>query len=327
MSRENGGHTEIGIPNGWFAVAWSKDLVDGEVKRARYFGQELVLFRTRAGTIHVLDAYCPHLGAHLGEGGRVVGETIRCPFHGWQYDGNGRCVAIPYYKDGTPPVAARLRSWPVAEQNRMIFVWHHAEGLPPSWEVPAMPEIGDSAWTEPRFFDLEVPVHMQDMAENNCDPIHFHFVHGNAHVPEQEVSYGTDGRFMHVTGNHEVVMSSGAYQIKLDRDCWGLGLAAVRMNGIPDAGLLMYSSTSPIDTHNTYSRWLFTVSKNLADLAGEEFIQGLSTGVLEDMRIWKHKIHRANPVLCPADTFLAEFRKWVRQFYSAPSSVAHATQG
>src|SRR6185436_3368986 len=66
------GHTELPIPNGWFAVAWSKDFVPGDVKRARYFGQDLVLFRTRDGHMRVLDAYCPHLGAHLAEGGRVV---------------------------------------------------------------------------------------------------------------------------------------------------------------------------------------------------------------------------------------------------------------
>ncbi len=317
MSKNNGSSTELGIPDGWFAVAWSKDLIDGEVKRAHYFGQELVIFRTRSGVVNVLDAYCPHLGAHLGEGGRVLGESIRCPIHVWQYDGSGKCVAIPYLKDGPIPPAARLRSWPVVEQNRMVFVWHHSEGLPPSWEVPVMPEIGDEKWTEPRFFDLEVPVHMQDMAENNCDPVHFHFVHGNALTPKQKVSYGDDGRFMRVSGDHETVTAMGTFRVTLERDCWGLGLAVVRMLGIPDAGLIMFSSTSPVDSHNTYSRWLFTVSKNLADLAGEDFIKNLQTGVTEDFRIWKHKIHRTHPVLCPADTFLAEFRKWVRQFYSA----------
>ena len=60
------------IPNGWFAVAFSKELVDGEVKRVRYFGEELVLFRTRSGRAAVLDAYCPHLGAHLGVGAAVL---------------------------------------------------------------------------------------------------------------------------------------------------------------------------------------------------------------------------------------------------------------
>lgn len=322
MSRENGSHDELGIPNGWFAVAWSKDLVDGEVKRTRYFGEELVLFRTRSGEVKALDAYCPHLGAHLGEGGRVMGENIRCPFHGWTYDGSGRCVAIPYY-DGTPPAAAKLRAWPVVELNRMIFLWHHAEGLPPSWEVPVIAEIGDPAWTEPRLFDLEVPVHMQDMAENNCDPVHFHYVHGNALTPKQKVSYGEDGRFMRVWGDHESQTAMGTFRVTLERDSWGLGLSTVRMKGIPDAGLVMFSSTSPLDEKNTYSRWLFTVTRNLVDVAGEDFIKNLQTGVTEDFRIWRNKIHRANPVLCPADTFLAEFRKWVRQFYS-PRQQAEA---
>jgi phenylpropionate dioxygenase-like ring-hydroxylating dioxygenase large terminal subunit len=318
---DNGKHgqVQLPIPNGWFAVAWGKDLVDGEVKRTRCFGEELVMFRTRSGNVRVLDAYCAHLGAHLGEGGRVIGENIRCPFHGWTYDGGGKCVEIPYCKDHAPPAAARVRAWPVVERNRMIFVWHHAEGFPPSWEVPVMPEIGDPDWTEPRFYELEVPVHMQDMAENNCDPVHFQFVHGNLQIPTQTIEYGEGGRFMRVSGIHETAMSTSSLKVRLDRDCWGLGLAAVRLVGIPDAGLLMFSSTSPVDSRNAASRWLFTVSKNLADLAGEDFIQRLSTGVLEDMRIWKNKIHRANPVLCQADTFLVEFRKWVRQFYSTPA--------
>jgi phenylpropionate dioxygenase-like ring-hydroxylating dioxygenase large terminal subunit len=162
------------------------------------------------------------------------------------------------------------------------------------------------------------------MAENNCDPAHFHFVHGNTQIPKQTIEYGEGGRFMRVTGHHETDTLMGSFKVRLDRDCWGLGLAAVRMVGIPDAGLLMFSSTSPIDSSNTGSRWLFTVSKNLADLAGEDFIEHLSTGVLQDMRIWKNKIHRASPVLCQADTFLVEFRKWVRQFYSTPAGDIRA---
>jgi phenylpropionate dioxygenase-like ring-hydroxylating dioxygenase large terminal subunit len=170
VSSDPNRHEPPGIPNGWFAVAWSKDLVKGEVKRIRYFDRELVLFRTRSGVPRVLDAYCAHLGAHLAEGGRVMGESIRCPFHAWQYDGDGVVTHIPYCK--RIPSKARVRSWDVVERNHLIFVWHHAEDKPPSWEIPAMPEFDDPAWTEIRTFELEVPVHMQDMNENNCDPVH-----------------------------------------------------------------------------------------------------------------------------------------------------------
>ena len=62
------------IPFGWFFVHYSDDLKIGDVKTLRYFGQDLVLFRNEGGAAGMLDAYCPHLGAHLGHGGQVVKE-------------------------------------------------------------------------------------------------------------------------------------------------------------------------------------------------------------------------------------------------------------
>ena len=316
MSTREREHTELPIPNGWFAVAFSNELVPGEVRRIHYFDEELVLYRGREGAPKVLDAYCPHLGAHLAEGGRVVGDTLRCPFHGWRFDGTGLCVEIPYCQ--RIPPKARLRGWDVVEKNRMIFVWHHAEGKPPSWDFPAMPELHHPDWSEPRSFELKVAVHMQDMHENNNDPVHFQFVHSAPEVPPSEISFGEGGRYMRMVGKGERVTPLGTFETLLERDSWGLGLSAVRVSGIPGAGLLMYSSTAPVDRGHSHSRWLFTVTKNLADLAGEQFIQELSAGVKQDLRIWENKVHRARPVLCEADRYLAEFRQWTRQFYSEP---------
>lgn len=59
------------------------------------------MFRGHSGTAYVVDAYCPHLGASLAVGGRVVGSCIECPFHGWQFQGkDGKCVRIPYADKG-----------------------------------------------------------------------------------------------------------------------------------------------------------------------------------------------------------------------------------
>jgi phenylpropionate dioxygenase-like ring-hydroxylating dioxygenase large terminal subunit len=321
MTSQANRHAPPPIPNGWFAVSWSKDLAQGEVKRIRYFDEDLVLFRTRSGRPVVLDAYCAHLGAHLGEGGRVMGETLRCPFHGWQYDTDGACTHIPYCK--RVPQNARIRSWSVVERNHMVMVWHHAEGKPPSWDVPTIVEFDDPAWTEPRTFDFEVAVHMQDMAENNCDPVHFQYVHKMVDVPPTEISYAEGGRFMLMVNRSEQETPMGSFMMQLDRETYGLGLVTVRSKGIPGAGLLMFSSTSPIDADHTHSRWLFTVTRNLADVAGEEFIDAMSSGVMQDMRVWENKIHRRDPVLCEADEYLVHFRRWARQFYSdsAPQSA------
>ena len=307
--------TLLPYPNGWFCVAWSEEVRRGEVKRVRAFGQELVVYRTRSGQAVVLDAYCPHLGAHLAEGGRVLGDRIRCAFHGWEFGPSGKCESIPYC-DRIPP-RGKLRSWQVVERNRMIMVWRHAEGEAPSWEVPEMPELGAEGWTEPIHHEFEVNVHMQDMSENNLDPQHFTFVHQGP-ADNLEISYGDEGRFLRVRSDHTNDTQYGPITVTLERDTWGLGLASVRMIGFGDKGLLLYTSTTPIDVRRTVSRWILTTGEDLADSVGAEFMPWAIFGVQQDMPVWENKIHRPDPVLCEADKELAEFRQWVKQFYSKP---------
>ena len=304
-----------GFPNGWFAVAFSKDLGVGDVQRIRYFDNEMVLFRTRSGKARVLDAYCPHIGAHLGEGGRVQGESIRCPFHAWEFDGeSGACSRIPYC--ARIPAKARVHAWETRELNHMIYVWHHAEGKAPDWEVPQIPYYDDADWSPARTFEITVPVHMQDMAENNLDPVHFQYVHGMASTPDTEISFEDDGRVMHAVSYSTQDTPVGQFEMELVRDTYCLGLGSVESRGIPGVGLYMWTSTSPIDRDHTISRWVLTTTNNAVDVAGEEWMDNITKGVFDDMRIWTHKIHRAEPVFCEADTLLAEFRRWARQFYS-----------
>ena len=94
------------IPFGWFGVGYSDELAVGEVRAVHYFARDLVLFRNDEGEVGLLDAYCPHLGAHLGHGGTVEGNSIRCPFHAWAFRPNGFCSSIPYAK-AFPPRAKR----------------------------------------------------------------------------------------------------------------------------------------------------------------------------------------------------------------------------
>ena len=113
------------MPWGWFQVLYSDELAVGESKPLRCFDQELVIFRTDSGAAKVLDAYCPHMGAHLGYGirdqagggSRVVGESIECPFHGWRYNGEGECTHVPYAKSLPPRVANPSTDGPRVEHQ------------------------------------------------------------------------------------------------------------------------------------------------------------------------------------------------------------------
>jgi hypothetical protein len=139
-----------------------------------------------------------------------------------------------------------------------------------------------------------------------------------AEVPGGDIQMGDDGRFFRITNTSMRETALGTFETELERDSWQLGITTVRTKGIPDAGLLMFSSTSPIDAEHTCSRWVFTVTRNLADVAGEEWIEALTGGVQQDMGIWKNKAYRPHPTFCDADVYLIHFRRWARQFYSAP---------
>lgn len=113
---------DIGFPLGWYAIDLSANLAVGEVRPLRYFSKDLAMWRGEDGQVRVIDAYCKHLGAHMGHGGKVHGNLLECPFHAWRYDGEeGTVKDIPYSKSIPPQVKRKCtRTWHVTEANRWI---------------------------------------------------------------------------------------------------------------------------------------------------------------------------------------------------------------
>ncbi len=109
-------------PTGWFMVGWSAEFPVGEVRPLQYFGEDLVAWRTDDGALQIMDAHCPHLGAHIGHHGKVHGDCVQCPYHGWTYGTDGVNRSIPY--EDRPNLTKRLRVWSVVEQYDCVFVWH-----------------------------------------------------------------------------------------------------------------------------------------------------------------------------------------------------------
>src|SRR5687767_7291918 len=93
-------HTRVSItqrptPRSWYQVAWSAELPPGAAIPVEAFGAQYVLCRTEDGEPFMLDAYCAHMGAHLGHGGEVKDGCVVCPFHGWVWDRHGQVAEIP----------------------------------------------------------------------------------------------------------------------------------------------------------------------------------------------------------------------------------------
>jgi phenylpropionate dioxygenase-like ring-hydroxylating dioxygenase large terminal subunit len=302
-------NTTPDFPMGWFSVERGHELAVGEVTEVKAFDRDLVLYRTRSGVPVVQDAYCPHLGANLAVEGRVIGESIRCPFHGWRYGTDGNCVEIPYCDE--IPERARIRSWHVEEKNGEIYIWFHPENTAPQWQLPELPELGDPKWTEPSYTEFLVPAHVQDIAENSCDPIHFQYVHNQPDVPPSEVTIEEDGRILHLNSD----MTNTPFPSQLHATVYSPGFAMVRNTYGPNAEMIMYNSAQPISPHETRMRWTLIVNREIEDLAGDDVMRGIIDGLSDDYPIWANKVHKHRPVFCKGDETLVTFRKWVRQFY------------
>ena len=318
---------DLPIPYGWYCVALSKELESGEVKPLQYFGREMVMFRTESGTAKILDAYCPHLGAHLGHGGTVLGETVRCPFHAWQFDGEGVCTEVPYAKNIPPKVkdGPCMLSYHVVEMNQAIWCWYHPENIAPLFEVQQLPEFESPDWTDIHVEEWTIKSIIQETSENGVDAAHFQYVHGSESVPQGDVKYEAHRRDAHFEGRapdideHGNVDTTGTKfrESILDTSNVGPGQTYQRFRGLFET--MMQGTVTPIDSETVHLRFIFTQPKDqhaTQAMFADAVRDNVTEQVGQDIPIWENKTYRAEPVLCDGDGPIAKHRKWFRQFYA-----------
>jgi phenylpropionate dioxygenase-like ring-hydroxylating dioxygenase large terminal subunit len=315
------------FPVGWFRVATGSDLPIGKVQTLRYFGRDLVLFRPEDGKASVLDAHCPHVGAHLGHGGKVFGNTIQCPFHGWRLAGDGTCVNIPYSEK--IPASARTRSWPVDEVNGQIMVYHDPSGAAPAWRVPEFPEYRDDSWTPfgPGHHWV-IRTHVQELCENGMDSAHFSFLHSQQTQKMRTEALEIDGpRLTHRTFQYYNIFGPAKFFVSevtgpLDVSFYGLGCAVNRT--CVDARLKLFYTFAfyftPVDEEHSEVSSMLAMRKMSFPFANKLLIkkavrEGKRT-IDQDVPIWENKVYRDRPGLCEGDGPIMQYRRWAAQFYA-----------
>ncbi len=105
--------------NGWYVAAWGAEITDKPLAR-RLLNQPLVLYRGAAGGVAVLEDRCCHRATPLALG-EVEGDNLRCGYHGLLFDPSGKCVEVPFQEK--VPAGLRVRSYPVVEQDELVWVW------------------------------------------------------------------------------------------------------------------------------------------------------------------------------------------------------------
>ncbi|GAA5064893.1 Rieske 2Fe-2S domain-containing protein [Nocardia callitridis] len=314
-------------PTGWFQVAWSTEVGVGEVHRMTYFGRELVAWRARSGQLTVMNAYCEHLGAHLGFGGHVEGEVLECPFHGWQWDHEGRNVCIPYEK--RPNRGRRMPTYPVLERNESIYVWYDRLGRAPYFDVPdVFAGFGDGSSRSDyhqvaTLLRENLEIHPQYVLENGVDFAHFKFVHKTPIVPvftrhdfDRPVSYvDFTITFEGDEGQSIEDVHSGVQAIN-----GGLGVAVTKSWGMIDNRTI--TAVTPVDDSTSDVRFSVYIGRTTgsdpakaerrANAMAEEIIRQFT----QDVHIWQHQRYSDPPALSAGEyRGFTAIRTWAKQFY------------
>ena len=240
------------IPDQWYAIVQTRSIKQSPIQ-IRRLSEDLLLWRTRDGSLHCAVDRCPHRGAQLSLG-RIVDDCLECPYHGLRFDGAGQCTLIPMNgRDAKVPRAYRLRTFPVREHRGLVWMWwgekrEHYPDLP--W-LPGLPpgERGVADWVE------EWPIHYTRYIEAYFDLAHGAFVH-------RTLGFGFLGARLDdakITEEDGLITSRAIIRHDDKPDSKGYPFSTfvrfpnlLRLDLAP--GLILFSVGTPIDDEHT---WIF----------------------------------------------------------------------
>jgi len=325
-------------PNGWYCLAPSEDVARGKTIAATALGQRFVIFRSdRDGTVGVLDAHCPHLGANLADG-KVENGNLTCPFHSWTFGRSGKVCSIPYATH--VPSGLRAKAAEVRELDGQIFVWSgshgRAAGAPPAYVIPEVPAIADGRMVYRGRHDAgTVRMHLCEFAENSADFQHFAPLHGKLRLPWTAWNVPGFGIQHHATwrpdpdATHIAYFDDDAMLTFRGRDLpKSAAHATITFVGpgslvrfefqLPGLGnIVMYQTHTPIAPLELRVRFRWFADRNIPRALVSYVIGNWVAQWGADISIWENKVYVAKPMVIPEDGPIHELRRWFRQFYAA----------
>jgi nitrite reductase/ring-hydroxylating ferredoxin subunit len=323
------------FPEGWYFIATRDAIQKAKLTERTWMGQQIVMWCDGGGKICVAKSVCPHMGSDLGPdaGASIVRGHLVCPFHGFEFDTSGQCVATP---SGAPARSARLDLFEVHEIDGLIFAWWGIGGRPPQWQLPEVPLRGDD-WTGCQIRTVRFPGHPQETSENSVDIAHLSFIHGYHNVTN-ETPVSIEGpllvsRFGFSTTRKIAKIASLTLDVSAVAHVAGLGYSFVEFQehsiGIDarlwvlatpvDGTLIDLSIVSRMRALRKPKRWVAGLSFAPVRMRApimNKFIADLQIrDVRQDVVIWSRKHYVPRPRLVHTDGEIMKYREYCAQFY------------
>lgn len=269
----------------WYVVGISDDFKKGTLHGQKVCNRPIVIWRTDEGEILAFDDRCAHKRFPLSKGRLMDDGTLECAYHGMRYDVTGHAVIIPSHPSGPISPKAKLKPFPVIEQDGLVWLWPGDPGKSGQCSPPKTPEIGDSDWETVIGDPMETPANFMLLIENLLDITHFYPLHDgnigdleNSKIPIELEEGEEDGnRYVRTVRkvenydqppyladwfHYEVVdrlhthcMQSPGMTRVVMRNAPPGKLGSGLKNGSVERGYVLIHSHTPVDDRNHIWRW------------------------------------------------------------------------
>lgn len=162
------------IKNAWYVAGFASD-IGHEIRPIRMLDQPLIVWRAQDGEVIAMEDSCPHRRVPLAIGS-LLGDEVRCGYHGLQFDRAGRCTKVP--GQSRPHPTARVRTYPALERHGLMWVWFGAAELANPDQVPDLHWLADPAWMPVTGY-LHVKADYRLLTDNLMDLSHETYIHSH----------------------------------------------------------------------------------------------------------------------------------------------------
>lgn len=162
------------LKNAWYVAGWSKEYGQKLVAQ-RLLNECVVLYRKQDGTPVALEDACPHRKLPLSKGS-LKNDAIECGYHGLTFDGSGKCIAAPTQPEQIPE-KARVRSYPVVDRYRLLWIWMGEPELADSDDILNIENFDNPDWGCTEGGTMEMECNYLWICDNLLDPSHVAWVH------------------------------------------------------------------------------------------------------------------------------------------------------
>jgi phenylpropionate dioxygenase-like ring-hydroxylating dioxygenase large terminal subunit len=306
----------------WHVVARSTDVREDGLVAARLLGEDLVLWRSN-GEIQAWRDRCIHRGVKLSLG-RLHDGCVVCPYHGWRYGADGRCVHIPAHADQEPPTRARAVVYRAVE--RYGFVW--VALVEPEADPAPFPEWDDSDFRKVHAGPYRFRADAFRAVENFLDVTHLAILHAGilgrpedaAHLADYDVEIDADGvrsgaiKVSQPFGDQRGVPVESIYRYRCPRP-----LSPYFLKDTGDGRRFStFMTATPVDADDTLL-WLCLAINFGRDLPEEEIVNRQNLIFGQDKAIVESQCPRALPMSLHeelhvrSDKLTVAYRRWLGQ--------------